>query len=62
MIRGHGPDPSSGRPYRHNQSRPIVDDLRTWLDNQLAKVFGRSQIAESIRYPPSSCRASLSRG
>ena len=47
-IRGHAPEQRQA--IRHGQSRPIVDDLRTWLDRQLAKVSGRSRIAEAIRY------------
>ena len=35
---------------RQDQSRPLVDDLRTWLDAQLLMVPGRSRIAEAIRY------------
>jgi transposase len=47
-IRGHAPEQRQA--IRHDQSRPIVDDLRPWLDTQLAKVPGRSRIAEAIRY------------
>ena len=42
--------PSSAAPVRQDQSRPLVDDLRAWLDAQLARVPGRSRIAEAIRY------------
>jgi transposase len=48
MIRGHAPE--QRRTLRQAQSKPVVDDLRTWLDRQLAKVSGRSRIAEAIRY------------
>lgn len=48
MIRDHAPE--QRRAVRHKQSQPIVDDLRTWLDAKLAKVPGRSRIAEAIRY------------
>ena len=47
-ICGHAPE--QRRSLRHDQSRPIVDDLRAWLDTTLAKVPGRSRIAEAIRY------------
>jgi transposase len=47
-ICGHAPE--QRRTLRHDQSRPIVDDLRAWLDTTLAKVPGRSRIAEAIRY------------
>ena len=36
MIRGHAPEQRQA--VRQEQSRPVVDDLRTWLDAQLAKV------------------------
>ena len=42
--------PSSAAAVRDEQSRPLVDDLRVWLDAQLAKVPGRARIAEAIRY------------
>jgi transposase len=48
MIRGHAPEQRQA--VRHEQSKPVVDDLRTWLDAQLAKVPGRARIAEAIRY------------
>jgi transposase len=48
MIRGQGPE--QRRRLRHDQSRPLVDDLRSWLDAQLVRVPGRSRIAEAIRY------------
>jgi len=47
-IRGLAPE--QRRTVRQDQSRPIVDDLRAWLDTTLAKVPGRSRIAEAIRY------------
>jgi transposase len=48
MIRGHAPE--QRRTFRHERSKPVVDDLRARLDAQLAKVPGRSRIAEAIRY------------
>ena len=48
MIRGL--EPEQRRHLRHDQSRPLVDDLRAWLDAQLVRVPGRSRIAEAIRY------------
>jgi transposase len=48
MIRGQKPE--QRRRLRHDQSRPLVDQLRAWLDAQLVKVPGRSRIAEAIRY------------
>jgi transposase len=48
MIRGHAPEQRQA--VRHEQSKPLVDDLRAWLDAQLAKVSRRARIAEAIRY------------
>jgi hypothetical protein len=48
MIRGHAPEQRQA--VRDEQSRPVVDDLRIWLDVQLAKVPRRARIAEAIRY------------
>jgi transposase len=48
MIRGHAPE--QRRSVRQDQSKPVVDDLQTWLDAQLAKVPRRARIAEAIRY------------
>jgi hypothetical protein len=48
MIRGLAPEQRQA--VRHEHSRPVVDDLRAWLDVQLAKVPRRARIAEAIRY------------
>jgi transposase len=48
IIRGRAPEKRQA--VRHEQSEPVVDDLRTWLDAQLAKVPRRARIAEAIRY------------
>jgi transposase len=48
-IRG-GHAPEQRQAVRQEQSKPVVDDLRTWLDAQLAKVPRRARIAEAIRY------------
>jgi transposase len=48
MIRGQAPEPRQA--VRHEHSKPLVNDLRTWLDSQLAKVPRRARIAEAIRY------------
>ena len=47
-IRGHAPE--QRHTLRRDQSRPIVDGLRVWLDAQLVTVPGGSRIAEAIRY------------
>src|SRR3954469_23260577 len=38
------------RTVRQERSRPIVDALHGWLTVQLARVSGRSNLAEAIRY------------
>jgi hypothetical protein len=48
MIRGLPTE--QRRAVRQDQSKPVVDDMRVWLDTQLAKVPGRARIAEAIRY------------
>src|SRR5918996_938721 len=48
MIRGHAPE--QRRIVRQDQSKPVLDDLRAWLDAHLARVSRRARIAEAIRY------------
>ena len=47
-IRGHAPE--QRRTVRLDQTRPLIDDLRAWLEAKLAKVSGGSRIAQAIRY------------
>lgn len=47
-IRGQSADARLAA--RSERTRPLVDDLRTWLDRQLGRVSGRSPIAEAMRY------------
>jgi transposase len=47
-IRGRSPD--ERRAKRQDRTKPLVDNLKTWLEKQLTRVSGRSQIAEDIRY------------
>jgi len=42
--------PEQRRTLRHDQSRPIVDHLRAWLDTTHARLPRRSRTAEAIRY------------
>jgi transposase len=42
--------PEQRQAARQEHSRPVLEDLRTWLDAQLAKVPRRARIAEAIRY------------
>src|SRR6266545_7636762 len=41
---------SIGRQARQRRTKPLVDDLRLWLEAQLAAVSGKSTIAGAIRY------------
>ena len=47
-IRGHGA--GERRAVRQEKSKPLVLELKTWLEQQLARVSGKSLIADSIRY------------
>jgi len=38
------------RTVRQERSRPVVDALHAWLTVQLARVSGKSGLAEAIRY------------
>ena len=35
---------------RQAQAKPVFDDLKTWLQQQVPKVSGKSKLAEAIRY------------
>jgi transposase len=35
---------------RHDRARPILDDLEAWLQAQLPKISGKSELAKAIRY------------
>jgi hypothetical protein len=47
-IRGHPPD--ERRAFRQERSKPLVEGLHAWLTTQLARVSGKSALAEAIRY------------
>jgi transposase len=47
-IRGHSAD--ARRAVRQHKSKPLVLALKAWLEQQLARVSGKSPIAEAIRY------------
>ena len=47
-IRGQAP--AQRRAVRQAQSRPLVTELRTWFEQQLAKLPGRGPTAGAIRY------------
>jgi transposase len=47
-IRGRSAD--ERRAIRQTETRPLVEALKTWLENRLAAVSDKSTIAEVIRY------------
>jgi transposase len=47
-IRGMSPD--QRRKVRQDKSKPLVVALKTWLEQQLARVSAKAPIAEEIRY------------
>jgi len=47
-ICGHAPE--QRRAVRLAQTRPLIDDVRAWLEAKLAKFSGGSRIAQAIRY------------
>jgi transposase len=47
-IRGH--DADERRAVRQAQSKPLVAELKTWLEVQLARASAKSAIAMAIRY------------
>src|SRR6266404_2107961 len=47
-IRGH--TAFERRAVRQEQSKPLVLELKRWFEQQLARVSGKSPIAEAIRY------------
>jgi len=55
-VLGAGDPPPSGlsaderRQARQRRTKPLLDDLRLWLEAQLAAVSGKATIAGAIRY------------
>jgi hypothetical protein len=47
-IRGQSPE--ARYLARQSCSKPVTDELKPWLEEQLRKVSSRSPIAEAIRY------------
>ena len=45
-----GEPPEQRRSLRLAQTRPLIDELRAWLEAKLAKVSGGARIAQAIRY------------
>ena len=48
-IRGQ-PAPQRGKPYASSAPKPLVDELFTWLEDQLRRVPSSSKIAGAIGY------------
>ena len=49
QIRGRPPD--ERRAVRQARSRPLLDDLKVWLDQTLQTLSQKSATAKAIRYP-----------
>ena len=47
-IRGQPPD--ARQAVRHDRSRPRVEALKVYLEEQLARVSGKMPVAKAIRY------------
>jgi hypothetical protein len=47
---GRGQSPDERVRLRQAHARPIVDDLEGWLQAQLPKISGKSELAKAIRY------------
>ena len=48
LIRGHPPDQRAQ--IRQAESRPLVEAMKIWLEQELARVSAKSALAEAIRY------------
>jgi len=49
-ARINGKPPDLRRQVRQEHARPLLDDLRAWLEATRARVSGRSDVAAAIRY------------
>ena len=47
---GRGQPPDERVRLRQARAKPIVDDLESWLQAQLPKISGKSELAKAIRY------------
>jgi hypothetical protein len=45
-----GQEAEARRSVRQQRTKPLVEELKTWLERQLAAVSRKSTIAEAIRY------------
>ena len=47
----HGFNPADDRhAVRQTKTKPILEQMKSWLDARLAEVSGKSKLAEAIRY------------
>jgi transposase len=56
-IRGRPPD--ERQEIRRAQARPLVDDLRVWMEQKLSALSRKSEVAAAIRYALARWRALL---
>lgn len=47
-IRGHSPD--HRREVRNARARPLLDSMRAWLEDSLARLARKSDTAAAIHY------------
>ena len=47
---GRGRPPDERVQLRQNRAKPILDDLESWLQAQLPRISGKSELAKAIRY------------
>jgi transposase len=45
-----GADPERRRAARQARSKPVIEDLRPWLETSLGRLSRRSRLADAIRY------------
>ena len=45
-----GKPPEERAALRQRDTKPVFDDLETWLDAQLNRISGKSELAKAIRY------------
>ncbi len=47
---GRGCSPEERVKLRQDRAKPILDDLESWLQTQLPRISGKSELAKAIRY------------
>ncbi len=48
--KAHNQRPEERIRLRQAEAKPTLDDLEAWLQAQLAKISGKSELAKAIRY------------